>query len=225
MEKTFPEIVQKLPDRELIYAPAGHKVCNDYLKAMSAAANYAWCNRHIIGHQVRLAFKEVFPDAKLETVYDVAHNIAKVEEHEIDGKKVKVYMHRKGATRAFPPNHPEVPEMYRKVGQPIIIAGTMGTGSYVLVGTEQGMKTTFGSTAHGAGRLMSRKESLRQFRGEQVKTELEKQHIAVKGASWKGIAEEAPGSYKDIDEVANASHKAGIGNKVVKVKPLGVCKG
>ena len=225
MERTFPEIIAKIPDKELIYAPAGHKLCDDYLKAMSAAANFAWCNRHIIGHQTRLAFKKVFPDVKLETVYDVAHNICKVEEHKIDGEMKKVYLHRKGATRAFPPGHPEVPEMYRAVGQPIILPGSMGTGSYILVGTEKGMEATFGSTAHGAGRVMSRHEALKKFRGEQVKKDLEVQKISLKSASWRGVAEEAPGVYKDIDEVARVSDEVGIGRKVVRLRPIGVIKG
>ncbi len=225
MEKSFPDIISRLPDKELVYAPAGHKLCNDYLKAMSAAANFAWCNRHIIGHQTRKAFSETFPDSKLETIYDVAHNICKIEEHEIDGMKKKVYMHRKGATRAFPPGHPEIPKDYQKVGQPIILPGSMGTSSYLLVGTEEGMKATFGSTAHGAGRVMSRHEALQKFRGEQVKKDLESKNITIKSASWKGVAEEAPGVYKDIDEVVEVSHNTGIGKKVVQFKPIGVVKG
>ena len=225
MERTFPEIIAKIPDKELIYAPAGHKLCDDYLKAMSAAANFAWCNRHIIGHQTRLAFKKVFPDVELKTVYDVAHNICKVEEHKIDGEMKKVYLHRKGATRAFPPGHPELAEAYRAVGQPIILPGSMGTASYILVGTEEGMETTFGSTAHGAGRVMSRHEALRKFKGEQVKKDLEAQKISLKSASWKGVAEEAPGVYKDIDEVARVSDETGIGRKVVRLRPIGVIKG
>jgi tRNA-splicing ligase RtcB (3'-phosphate/5'-hydroxy nucleic acid ligase) len=225
MERTFPEIIAKIPDKELIYAPAGHKLCDDYLKAMSAAANFAWCNRHIIGHQTRLAFKKVFPDVELDTVYDVAHNICKVEEHKIDGEMKKVYLHRKGATRAFPPGHPELAEAYRSVGQPIILPGSMGTASYILVGTSEGMEATFGSTAHGAGRVMSRHEALRRFKGEQVKKDLEVQKISLKSASWKGVAEEAPGVYKDIDEVARVSDEVGIGRKVVRLRPIGVIKG
>jgi len=225
MERTFPEIIAKIPDKELIYAPAGHKLCDDYLKAMSAAANFAWCNRHIIGHQTRLAFKKVFPDVELKTVYDVAHNICKVEEHKIDGEMKKVYLHRKGATRAFPPGHPELAEDYRSVGQPILLPGSMGTASYILVGTEEGMEATFGSTAHGAGRVMSRHEALRKFKGEQVKKDLEAQKISLKSASWKGVAEEAPGVYKDIDEVARVSDETGIGRKVVRLRPIGVIKG
>ena len=225
MEKTFPDIVAKLPDRELIYAPAGHKVCEDYLKAMSAAANFAWCNRHIIGHQTRLAFNKIFPDAKLKTVYDIAHNIAKIENHKINGETKKVYMHRKGATRAFGPGNPEIPKDYQKTGQPILIPGSMGTASYLLVGTEKGMEVTFGSTAHGAGRTMSRHAALKQWRGEALKKELETKNIFIKSASWKGIAEEAPGAYKDIEEVVDVSHKADIGKKVARLKPIGVVKG
>ncbi len=234
MERTFPDQIANLPDKQLIYAPAGHPLCDDYLKSMSAAANFAWCNRHIIGHQTRLAFKEFFPDVELETVYDVAHNICKVEEHKIDvvgddGVKrkemKKVYLHRKGATRAFPPGHPELVEAYRKVGQPILLPGSMGTSSYILVGTEKGMEETFGSTAHGAGRVMSRQQALKEFKGEQVKKDLAAQDISIKSASWKGVAEEAPGVYKDIDEVARVSDETGIGKRVVRLKPMGVIKG
>jgi len=225
MERTFPDILQKLPDRELIYAPAGSDLAKKYLGAMTAAANFAWCNRHVLGHQTRLAVKDFFPEAKLETVYDVAHNIAKVEEHEIDGEMKKVFMHRKGATRAFGPGRKEIPEAYREVGQPILLPGSMGTASYVLVGTNKGMQETFGSTAHGAGRAMSRHAALKQFRGESVVKDLEQKGIYVKGASWKGIAEEASGAYKDVDEVVRVSHEANIGNMVVRLKPIGVVKG
>ncbi|MBW2996665.1 RtcB family protein [Candidatus Woesearchaeota archaeon] len=225
MERTFPDILAKLPDRELIYAPAGSEMAKKYFKAMAAAANFAWCNRHVLGHQTRLAVKEILGDVKLDTVYDVAHNIAKVEEHMIDGEMKKVWMHRKGATRAFGPGRKEVPEAYREVGQPIIIPGCMGGGSYVLVGTNEGMEATFGSTAHGAGRVMSRHAALKQFRGEKVVRELEERGIAVKGASWKGIAEEAPGAYKDPDEVVRVSDEAKIGKLVVRLMPIGVVKG
>lgn len=225
MERTFPDIIKKIPDKELIYAPAGHPLAEKYLKAMSAAANFAWCNRHVIAHQTRLAFKKIFPKAELKTVYDVAHNICKIEEHNINGKPTKVYMHRKGATRAFGPSRKELPKDYQGIGQPIILPGSMGTGSYILVGTDQGIEETFGSTAHGAGRVMSRHQALRQFRGEAVKRELESKKIFIKAASWKGIAEEAPGVYKDVDEVVEVSHKANIGKKVVRVRPIGVCKG
>lgn len=226
MEDTYPDVVAKLPEKDLIYAPAGSKLANDYFAAMSASANYAWANRHVIGHYVRESFKRVFgEDVELKTIYDVAHNIAKLEEHEIDGQLRKVWVHRKGATRAFGPGHKDVPAQYRSVGQPIIIPGSMGTASYLLVGTEKAMKETFGSTAHGAGREMSRNEAIGKFRGETVKNELEKRHIYVKCASWKGIAEEAPAAYKDIDEVVKVSHEAGIGKLVARVVPLGVIKG
>jgi len=225
MEKTYPDVVARLPDRELIYAPAGSELCKRYFSAMAAAANFAWCNRHVLGHQTRLAVNDVFKDAKIETLYDVAHNIAKVEEHIIDGKKIKVFLHRKGATRAFGPGNKEIPKAYRDVGQPIIIPGSMGTASYVLVGTNESMESTFGSTAHGAGRVMSRHEAIRQFRGENIVHDLEKKGIHVKGASWEGIAEEASEAYKDIDEVVEVSHKAGIGKKVARLLPLGVIKG
>jgi tRNA-splicing ligase RtcB len=229
MEKEFHDIIQKLPDRELVYAPAGSKLAEQYFSAMSCAANYAWCNRQMIVHWVREAFQQVFKQDPeklgMDIIYDVAHNISKIEEHIIDKKKRKVYMHRKGATRAFPPNHPEIPQDYRKVGQPVLIPGSMGTASYVLVGTERGMKETFGSTAHGAGRVMSRHAALKQFRGEKVKKELQSKGIYVRSASWKGIAEEAPGVYKDIDEVAKVSHEAGIGNLVARLIPVGVVKG
>lgn len=225
MERTFPDIIAKLPDKELIYAPAGHPLAEKYLKAMSAAANFAWCNRHVIAHQTRLAFKKIFPQAELKTVYDVAHNICKIEEHKINGEIKKVYMHRKGGTRAFGPDRPEIPKTYRAIGQPVIIPGTMGTASYLLVGTTESMEATFGSTAHGAGRVMSRHEALKQYRGETLKRELETKKIFIKSVSWKGVAEEAPGAYKDIEEVVEVSHQAGIGRKVARLKPIGVIKG
>ena len=228
MEKEYPDLIAKLPDRELIYAPAGSQLANDYFGAMSAAANFAWCNRQMIVHWVRESFQNIMKkDPKelgLNIVYDVAHNICKIEEHEIDGKNVKVYMHRKGATRAFPPGHPELAEDYRKVGQPVLIPGSMGTASYVLVGTPEG-KDTFFSTAHGAGRAMSRHAALKQWRGEKVQKELAGKGIYIKSGSWKGIAEEAPGAYKDIDEVVKVSDAVGIAKLVARMVPLGVCKG
>ncbi len=225
MEKTFPDIISKLPDKELIYAPSNHPLCEKYFKAMSAAANFAWTNRHIIGHQARKAFSNVFSDAELKTVYDVAHNICKLEKHKINGGEKEVYMHRKGATRAFGPDHPEIPDDYRRVGQPILLPGSMGTATYVLAGTQKAMDTTFGSAPHGAGRLMSRHAAKKKFWGETVKKELEKRRIFIKSASWKGIAEEAPGVYKDVEQVVDVSHKVGIGSKVARLKPIGVVKG
>lgn len=228
MERAYSNIIAKLPDRELVYAPAGSQLAEDYFAAMSCAANYAWCNRQMIVHWVRESFQNVFKksseDLGMKIVYDVAHNIAKIEEHEIDGKKVKVYLHRKGATRAFPSGHPEIPKEYQKVGQPVLLPGSMGSASYVLVGAETGSKTFF-STAHGAGREMSRHAAIRMYQKRNLIEELAKQGILVKGASREGITEEAPGAYKNIDEVARVSHEAGIGNLVARLVPLGVCKG
>ena len=164
-------------------------------------------------------------NTELKTIYDVAHNIAKIETHEIDGEMKKVWMHRKGATRAFPPGHKDLPEVYKESGQPVLIPGSMGTASYVLVGTEEGMKKSFGSTAHGAGRAMSRFAAKKQFRGEEIKRELEQEKIYVKAASWKGISEEAPKAYKDIDEVIKVSDSVGIAKVVARLRPIGVIKG
>ena len=227
MEEADPELMKSLPEKDLIYAKAGTQLAADYFGAMAASANFAWANRHIIAHQVRKSLKEVFglEPEKIKTVYDVAHNIAKIEEHEIDGEKKRVYVHRKGATRSLPAGHPNTPEVYKEVGQPVIIPGSMGTASYLLVGTENALKETFGSTAHGAGRVMSRTKAIKSFRGENVKRELEQHHIFVKAASWKGICEEAPQVYKDIDEVVKVSHEAGLGNLVARVRPMGVIKG
>jgi tRNA-splicing ligase RtcB len=229
MERQFSHLIAKLPDRELVYAPSGSELAEKYFGAMCAAANFAWANRQMILHWVRESFEQVYKkDAEtmgMSVVYDVAHNIAKVEEHTINGKKVRVYMHRKGATRSFGPGRPEIPADYRKVGQPVLIPGCMGTASYVLVGTERAMQETFGSTAHGAGRELSRHEALRRWRGETIKAELLKKGILIRAASWKGIAEEAPGAYKDIDEVARVSDAAGIGNMVARLVPMGVVKG
>jgi len=225
MEEENPALADSLPERDLVYAPAGTELANDYYKAMCASANFAWANRTVIAHEVREAFKELFSDVKIDTIYDVAHNIAKIEEHEIDGSMKKVYLHRKGATRALGPGHKDIPEKYRDVGQPILIPGSMGTASYVLVGTKDAEKQSFASTAHGAGRVMSRFAAKKKFKGEQVKAELEKKKIYVKSASWKGIVEEAPQVYKDIDEVVKVSHESKIGELVAKVVPLGVIKG
>lgn len=228
LESRFRDEIRKLPDRELVYAPAGTKECEDYFSSMAAAANYAWANRSTIMHWVRESFVNILnmklEDIGLEVVYDVAHNIGKIETHKIDGEKKKVYLHRKGATRAFPPGNPEIPKDHQKVGQAIILPGSMGTASYLLVGTETAEKS-FYSTAHGAGRVQSRAGALRHLRGEQVKADLEKRGILVRAASWRVIAEEAPEVYKEIDEVARVSDEAGIGKRVVRLVPLGVIKG
>jgi len=230
MEKKYRDTVSKLPDRELVYAPAGSDLCERYFKAMAAAANFAWCNRQMIVHWVRESFEQVFgrssEDMGLDIVYDVAHNIAKIEEHEIDGERQKVYIHRKGATRAFPKNHPDVPKQYQSVGQPVIIPGDMGTASYVLVGKPEAMNLSFGSTAHGAGRILSRSAAIRKFKGEDVARKLrETKQILVKAASYKVVAEEAPDAYKNIDNVVAVTEKAGISERVARLTPMGVVKG
>lgn len=215
-----------LPDRELINAPIKSELGQKYLNAMNAAANFAFANKQMITHWVRESIEKVFGNGEVDVVYDVCHNIAKIEEFVVDGKKMNLCVHRKGATRSFGPGRKEVPAAYRNVGQPVLIPGSMGTASYVLVGTKKAEDVSFASTAHGAGRIMSRHEAHRLFRGEMIKRELmEKSNILVKSASWSGICEEAPGVYKDIDEVVRVSHDLGIGNLVVKLKPLGVIKG
>jgi len=226
IEEEMPEIVSKLPEKELIYAPIQSKVAKEYLEAMRAAANFGWCNRQLMVYWTRKSFEKVFGSkTKLKSIYDVAHNIAKVESYEIDGKKKDVIVHRKGATRAFGPGHKEIPKVYRSVGQPILIPGSMGTASYILVGTDKALQETFGSTPHGAGRMMSRKEASRRWQADKVKSDLEKKKIYVKSKSWRGITEEAPGAYKDIDEVVKVADETGIGKLVARVVPLGVLKG
>lgn len=228
LESKFRDEIRKLPDRELVYAPAGTNECDDYFSAMAAAANYAWTNRSVIMHQIRESFVKVLgmelEDIGLETVYDVAHNIGKIEEHEIDGKEAKVFIHRKGATRTFPPGSSQIPKDHREVGQCVLIPGSMGTASYVLVGAETA-KETFYSTAHGAGRVSSRTKMLRDLRGEDVARGLAQKGILSKAASWKVMAEEAPEAYKNIDEVARVTEEAGISKRVVRLVPLGVVKG
>src|SRR3989344_8298764 len=212
---------ENIPDRELICAPFNSELGQQYYKAMCCAVNYAFCNRQMIMHWTRETFREFFPKSELKLIYDVAHNIAKVEEH--NGEKVCV--HRKGATRSFGPGRKEIPEVYRKIGQPVLIPGSMGTFSYILAGTSKAEEVSFGSTAHGAGRVMSRHSALNKFRGEKIKKELEDQGIEIKAGGFKSIAEEAPGVYKDVNEVVKVSHELGIGNLVVKLKPLAVMKG
>jgi tRNA-splicing ligase RtcB len=196
---------------------------------MSAGANYAWANRQIILHWVRESFQKALgrtpEDIGMECVYDVCHNICKLEEHEVDGKRRKLYVHRKGATRAFDSSRQEVPEKYRIVGQPVLIPGDMGTASYVLVGTPTAMKETFGSTCHGAGRLMSRTSATRRFSANDVVALLHSRGIYIRAASKDGIIEEAPGAYKDVDDVVKIAHGAGISKMVARLKPLGVMKG
>jgi len=219
----------ELPDRQLACAPVKSPEGQDYLAAMACAANYAWANRQCITHWARESFGKIFNksprDLGMRVVYDVAHNIAKIEEHQVEGKKLTVCVHRKGATRAFPAGHPDVPKAYRKVGQPVLIPGDMGRYSYVAVGTERAMQETFGSTCHGAGRVQSRSAAKRSARGSDILAELAAKGIAVKVASISGLAEEASSAYKDVAEVMHVTDAAGISTKVVKARPIGVIKG
>ncbi|MBR9676327.1 RtcB family protein [Candidatus Woesearchaeota archaeon] len=225
-EDEYPKIIESLPEKDLIYAPFNSRLGQDYYSAMIGSANYAWANRHVIAHFVRQGFKEVFGEkTELRTIYDVAHNIAKLEKHIVDGVEKELIVHRKGATRAFPPGRTELPKNYVGVGQPVILPGSMGTASYLLKGAEKAMELSFGSTAHGAGRSMGRFAAMKKYSSEQVISELEKNNILIRSASKKGIVEEAPGAYKDIDEVVRVSDKAGIAELVARVRPLGVIKG
>jgi tRNA-splicing ligase RtcB len=219
----------QLLDRQLVCAPINSKPGENYFKAMKCAANFAWANRQMITHWVRQSFEDVMSrpaeDMGLKIVYDVAHNIAKSEEHIIDGKRREVFVHRKGATRAFGPDSKEIPANYKSIGQPVLIPGDMGTSSYVLLGTEQAMNETFGSTCHGAGRVMSRHAAISRFRAEDIIKKLFDKGIYVKASTRKVVAEEAPGAYKDVDDVVETTHGAGISKKVAKMQPLGVVKG
>ncbi len=215
----------KLPDRELAYVPFNSSEGQRFFKAMSAACNFAWANRQMISFYVRKAWQKVLSKKiKLDLLYDVAHNIAKIEEHEINGEMTKLIVHRKGATRAFPPGHPEIPEKYRSVGQPVLIPGTMGTASYILAGTEKS-KEAFYSTCHGAGRAMSRHQAKREISSREVLQQLTKKGIIVKSGSFSGLAEEAPLAYKNIDEVVEVVHEAGLAKKIAQLQPLAVIKG
>ncbi|HUF37222.1 MAG TPA: RtcB family protein [Anaerolineales bacterium] len=219
----------KLPDRQLVCAPMDSPEGKDYLAAMRAAANYAFANRQVLAHHVRRAFEEVLAGQldsfHLHQVYDIAHNMAKVEEHVIDGEKMKVCVHRKGATRAFGPGSPDLPKEYKHIGQPVLVPGSMGTASWVLVGTETSMSHSFGSSCHGAGRMMSRSQAKREVRGEALREELEKGGVHVRAGSMAGLAEEAPSAYKDVDAVVEAVSGAEIARKVARLVPVAVVKG
>ena len=219
----------ELPDPQLCCSPVSSPEGRQYFEAMACAANFAFANRQMITHWVRETFERVFHkgprDLKLDLIYDVCHNIAKIESHTVNGKTKKVCVHRKGATRSFPPEHPDIPEEYRSIGQPVLIPGDMGRCSYVLVGTKKAMEETFGSTCHGAGRVMSRHQAIKAAKGRAVARELEDKGIIVKGASRGTIAEEIPEAYKDVTGVVNVVHRAGISLKVVKLVPMGVIKG
>ena len=218
-----------LPDRELACVPNSSEEGESYRKAMFAALNFAWSNRQMITHWTRKSFERVFKqsesDLEMNLVYDVAHNIAKVEKHNVDGKLRSVVVHRKGATRAFPANRDEVPSKYRDLGQPIFIPGSMGTASWVLLGQPNSMNLTFGSTAHGAGRTMSRTKARRNYTESQVKKYLSDKGIVVKSLTRDGIVEETPQAYKDVDSIVNVSHELKIATKVAKLVPIGVIKG
>lgn len=212
-------------DRELVNAPIKSELGKKYFSAMAAAANFAFANKQLITHWVRDTMKRMFPQFKADVVYDVCHNIAKFETHTINKKETQVLVMRKGATRSFGPGRKEIPEDYRNTGQPVILPGSMGTSSYVLVGTEKAEELSWGSTAHGAGRVESRTKAKSKRTGEEVKSDLNSKGIEVKAGSWKGLAEEAPEAYKDIDEVVRVSNEVGIGKLVAKVKPVIVMKG
>ncbi|WP_436924646.1 RtcB family protein [Halosimplex amylolyticum] len=231
IEQAHAGLLEQLPDKELAAAPAGSQLAEDYYGAMCAAINFAWVNRQLIMHRTREVFEDVFDrshtDMEMDLLYDVAHNIAKRETHEVeDGEERELFVHRKGATRAFPAGRPEVPSAYQDVGQPIIIPGSMGAGSYVLRGGEQSLSETFGSTAHGAGRLMSRTQAKQEFWGGDVQDDLREQsHVYVKAQSGATVAEEAPGVYKDVDEVVRVSDALGIGDRVARTFPVCNIKG
>ncbi|MDW8012380.1 MAG: RtcB family protein [Bacteroidota bacterium] len=215
-----------LPDRELACAPFRSPEGQRYFSAMCAAANFAWTNRQLITWEVRQVWRELFGTAgRLRVLYDVAHNIAKIEEHIVGTDRKRVLVHRKGATRAFPPGHPETPAAYRSVGQPVLIPGSMGTASYVLVGAPGSMEHTFGSTCHGAGRQMSRHAAKRQVNAEELRHELRKRGIVVQAGSVRGLVEEAPVAYKDVDAVVRVVHEAGIARMVARLRPIAVVKG
>jgi tRNA-splicing ligase RtcB len=218
-----------LPDRQLACAPARSVEGKEYIAAMRAAANFAWCNRQLLMHQAREVFARVcgrsWQDLQMNLVYDVCHNIAKLEEHMIGGRAKQVWVHRKGATRAFPAGHPDVPAHYRKVGQPVIIPGDMGRASWVMVGQSASMDKSFGSTCHGAGRAMSRTAAVKEAQGRRIDKELESQGIVVRAQSHRGLAEEQPKAYKNVDHVVEVVHQAGLSAKVARMRPVGVIKG
>jgi len=218
-----------LPDRELACVPNNSEEGESYRKAMFAALNFAWSNRQMITHWTRNSFERVFnqseSDLDMKLVYDVAHNIAKVEKHKVDGKERKLVIHRKGATRAFPANRDEIPLKYRDLGQPVLVPGSMGTASWILLGKPNSMNLSFGSTAHGAGRTMSRSKARRDYTEEDVKKSLNDKGIFIKALTRDGVVEETPNAYKDVDAVVNVSHNLGIATKVAKLVPIGVIKG
>jgi tRNA-splicing ligase RtcB len=231
--KTFQNAVRKyniqIPDRELVCAPLNSPEGKDYLAAMRCAANYAFANRQVLAHHARQAFEQVLAgkiaNFHIHQVYDIAHNMGKIETHIVDNQEMKVCVHRKGATRAFGPGAPGLPSEYSRIGQPVLVPGSMGTSSWVLVGTEESMQRTFGSSCHGAGRVMSRHKAKKTVRGEKLRSELEAQGIHIRAGSMAGLAEEAPLAYKDVDDVVATVVGARIARKVARLKPLAVIKG
>jgi tRNA-splicing ligase RtcB len=215
----------ELPDRELACAPIDSPVGREYLGAMRAAVNCALANRQIITHLVREAWREVLPGTSLSLLYDVSHNTCKTEEHLVDGRPRRLFVHRKGATRSFGPGHPDIPQALSSAGQPVLIGGSMGTASYILAGTTAAMELTFGSACHGAGRSMSRHQALREWQGKEVIARLASQGILIRSRSYRGVAEEAPGAYKDVIAVANAADEAGLARRVARLEPVICVKG
>ncbi len=219
----------ELPDRQLVCAPVDSPEGRQYLGGMRAAANFAWSNRQLLANQIRKTLERFFAGSSeslgIRQVYDVAHNIAKIETHAVEGRLRKLCVHRKGATRAFPPGHEELPAVYRRIGQPVLIPGDMGTASYVLLGTESGMKDTFGSTCHGAGRVLSRYEAIQRAKGRQIDKELAAKGIFARARGRTGLAEEQPDAYKNVDDVVECVTRAGLSRKVARLRPIGVIKG
>lgn len=219
----------ELPDRQLVCAPVDSPEGQHYLGAMAAAANFAWCNRQLLTAQARETFESVlgssWQELQMNLVYDVAHNIAKRELHLVEGRQRRVWVHRKGATRAFPPGHPEVPSQYRQIGQPVLIPGDMGRASWVLAGAAASMERSFGTACHGAGRVMSRTAAVKHAQGRRIDQELASRGVVARARSWKGLAEEQPAAYKDVDLVVEVVHRAGLATKVARLRPIGVIKG
>jgi tRNA-splicing ligase RtcB (3'-phosphate/5'-hydroxy nucleic acid ligase) len=214
-----------LPDRELACAPINSPIGQQYLGAMRAAINCALANRQIITHLARGGFAQVLPQAELTLLYDVSHNTCKVEHHRVDGEKRRLFVHRKGATRAFGPGHPDLPDVFKKTGQPVLIGGTMGTASYILVGTNESEALSFSSSCHGAGRAMSRHQALKQWKGRSLVDHLASKGIIVRSPSMRGVAEEAPGAYKDVSKVVDVADDARLSRKVARLEPLVCIKG
>ncbi len=230
MERALRKYGIQLPDRQLACSPLHSEEAMAYLGAMRAAANYAWANRQCLTHWAREVFQRIFEkspgDLGMHLVYDVAHNIAKLEEHEVEGKRTQLLVHRKGATRAFPPGHPELPARYRSIGQPVLVPGDMGRASFVLVGTQQAMQETFGSTCHGAGRVLSRAAAVRAARGRAIERELEDTHgVYVRATGRDSVKEEMPEAYKNVQDVVTVCQNAGISKMVARLKPIGCIKG